>query len=411
MRVELDSAMKEAGFDGMLILGPADHNPAMRYFTGPVHISMGYLLKRAGQPPLLFHDSMERDEAALSGLPTRLVEDFEDHELRELYARDGQEATAIHLARMLKAYGLKGKVAVYGRTELGRYFGVLRRIESMLPDIEFISENTGRRLLYQIRTTKDEAEVERIRRMGEITVEVVGRTAELLISCRVRRGVLIGPDGQPLTIGDVKRQINLWLAERGAENPEGTIFSIGRDAGVPHSVGQAGSTIPIGQTIIFDIFPCEQGGGYFYDFTRTWCLDHASDEALKIYQDVRQVYEEVYASIQAGSSCRQLQQLTCEKFEALGHPTVMSDFRTQNGYVHSLAHGLGLEVHEPPNFSLAAANQNILAPGHVFTVEPGLYYPERGLGVRLEDTARIRPDGQIETLVSYPMDLVLKMKG
>jgi Xaa-Pro aminopeptidase len=204
MRVELDSAMKEAGFDGMLILGPADHNPAMRYFTGPVHISMGYLLKRAGQPPLLFHDSMERDEAALSGLPTRLVEDFEDHELRELYARDGQEATAIHLARMLKAYGLKGKVAVYGRTELGRYFGVLRRIESMLPDIEFISENTGRRLLYQIRTTKDEAEVERIRRMGEITVEVVGRTAELLISCRVRRGVLIGPDGQPLTIGDVK---------------------------------------------------------------------------------------------------------------------------------------------------------------------------------------------------------------
>jgi Xaa-Pro aminopeptidase len=411
MKDELDGSLRAAGFDGMLILGPADHNPAMHYFTGPVHISMGYLLKRVGQPPVLFHDSMERDEAALSGLPARQVEDFEDDELRELYASDGQQAAAILIARLLNDYGLTGKVAVYGRMEFGRYLGVLRRLQEMLPGLELTGESSDRRLLYQIRITKDKAEIERIRRMGEITVEVVARTADLLTSCRVRHGVLVGRDGQPLTIGDVKRQINLWLAERGAENPEGTIFAIGRDAGVPHSVGQAESTIPIGQTIIFDIFPCEQGGGYFYDFTRTWCLDHASDEALKIYEEVRNVYDEVCAAIQAGSSCRQLQQMTCQKFEALGHPTVMSDFRTQSGYVHSLGHGLGLEVHEPPNFSQAAANQDTLTAGHVFTVEPGLYYPERGLGVRLEDTARIRPDGRMETLVSYPKDLVLKMKG
>ncbi len=44
------------------------------------------------------------------------------------------------------------------------------------------------------------------------------------------------------------------------------------------------------------------------------------------------------------------------------------------------------------------------------TVEPGLYYPERGLGVRLEDTVYVRPDGTIEVLVEYPLDLVLKMK-
>jgi len=45
----------------------------------------------------------------------------------------------------------------------------------------------------------------------------------------------------------------------------------------------------------------------------------------------------------------------------------------------------------------------------VFTVEPGLYYPERGMGVRIEDTVWIRPNGQPETLVDFPKDLVLKM--
>jgi Xaa-Pro aminopeptidase len=46
----------------------------------------------------------------------------------------------------------------------------------------------------------------------------------------------------------------------------------------------------------------------------------------------------------------------------------------------------------------------------VVTIEPGLYYPERGLGVRLEDTVWMRPDGKAEILADYPLDLVLPMK-
>jgi Xaa-Pro aminopeptidase len=45
----------------------------------------------------------------------------------------------------------------------------------------------------------------------------------------------------------------------------------------------------------------------------------------------------------------------------------------------------------------------------VMTVEPGLYYPERMMGVRLEDTVWMRPDGQVELLADYPLDLVLKV--
>ncbi len=79
--------------------------------------------------------------------------------------------------------------------------------------------------------------------------------------------------------------------------------------------------------------------------------------------------------------------------------------------MHSLGHGLGLEVHEGPSFRNLEGNEDLLQPGAVFTLEPGLYYPERGLGVRLEDTLWLRPDGQVETLVDYPLDLVLKVEG
>ena len=53
---------------------------------------------------------------------------------------------------------------------------------------------------------------------------------------------------------------------------------------------------------------------------------------------------------------------------------------------------------------------NKLEPGSVFTIEPGLYYPDRGMGVRLEDTYRVTPNGEIEILADYPLDLVLPVK-
>jgi Xaa-Pro aminopeptidase len=68
---------------------------------------------------------------------------------------------------------------------------------------------------------------------------------------------------------------------------------------------------------------------------------------------------------------------------------------------------VGLFIHERPNFGPTATAQDMISPGTVFTLEPGLYYPERGLGVRLEDTYFVEPDGRIEPLVDYPLDLVL----
>jgi Xaa-Pro aminopeptidase len=222
--------------------------------------------------------------------------------------------------------------------------------------------------------------------------------------------VLLKDDSTPLTIRDVKAMINLWIAELGAENPEGTIFAIGRDAGVPHSVGTPEDLLRLGQTIVFDIYPCEAGGGYFYDFTRTWSLGYATHAAQKLYDEVRAVYDRLLEEFDLNAPFKDYQHLTCQLFEENGHQTPLHTPAPVEGYVHSIGHGVGLNIHERPFSGLTSGDDNILKPGVIFTSEPGLYYPEKGMGVRIEDTYWVRPDGKIEILAEYPYGFVLKMK-
>jgi Xaa-Pro aminopeptidase len=244
-----------------------------------------------------------------------------------------------------------------------------------------------------------------------VTTTVVWRVAHYLTSCDVRKDeVLLKEDNTPLTIGDVKSRINLWLAELGAENPEGTIFAIGKDAGVPHSSGTESDLLRLGQTIVFDIYPCEAGGGYFYDFTRTWSLGYATPEAQKLYDEVRAVFDKVMENLDLNAPFKDYQRLVCEEYEKNGHKTPLNTPSPVDGYVHSLGHGLGLNVHERPWSGLTSPDDNQLKPGVVMTVEPGLYYPDKGMGVRIEDTIWVRPDGKMEILADYPYDFVLKMK-
>ena len=69
-----------------------------------------------------------------------------------------------------------------------------------------------------------------------------------------------------------------------------------------------------------------------------------------------------------------------------------------------------LNIHERPWSRHTAEDDNILRPGVVITIEPGLYYPEKGMGVRIEDTYWVRPDGTLEKLAEYRYDFVLPMK-
>ena len=82
---------------------------------------------------------------------------------------------------------------------------------------------------------------------------------------------------------------------------------------------------------------------------------------------------------------------------------VITDAGYGEYFVHRLGHGMGIEVHEPPYIS--ASSQSILDEGMVFSVEPGIYRPDR-FGLRLEDIVIMRTDGP-EVLSGLPRDVQL----
>jgi Xaa-Pro aminopeptidase len=410
MKSDIDALMQERNLDAILITGPGQHNPAMYYLTGGAHLTSADLIKKRGEPAVLFCYPMEREEAARTGLATRNLGEYPLQELLKQHGGDMLKATIARYQMMLDEAGIRsGRIGLYGKMDAGTSLAIFNGLQQALPGLELVGE-PGNSLILQAMATKDPDEADRIRKMGQITTAVVGKVADFLSSQQVKDHTLFKKDGQPLTIGDVKQMINLWLAERGADNPEGTIFAIGSDAGIPHSTGQPGDPLRLGQTIVFDIFPCEAGGGYFYDFTRTWCLGFAPDDVQALYEDVRYAYEQVMDKLEPGAMFKTYQELTCDIFEQRGHPTIRGNPKTQEGYVHSVGHGLGLHVHERPVSGSHAGEADRLFPGTVVTIEPGLYYPQRGMGVRLEDTVWVNPAGGIETLAAYPLDLVLPVK-
>jgi Xaa-Pro aminopeptidase len=412
MKSDLDALMQSRNLDALLVLGNAENNPPMYYLTGGGHVSNATLIKKRGGEPVLFHQDMERGEAAKTGLNIRSYSEYPYKELLDEAGNDPALAAAIRLKRMFADLGLvRGRVGLYGHTDISSTFAMLAHLQRILPEVEIVGEARDGSLFMYAMETKDEAEVTRLRRIGHVTTEVVGLAADYLTSREVRSDeVLLKEDGSPLTIGDMKEKINLWLAERGAAPTEGYIFSIGRDAGLPHSQGNPSDLLRLGQTIVFDIYPQENGGGYFYDFTRTWSLGYATPEAQKLYDQVKMVFDKVMENFDLNAPFKDLNRMVCEEFEKMGHQSPLNTPTPVEGYVHSLGHGLGLNVHERPWSGLTASDDNILRPGVIVTSEPGLYYPEKGMGVRIEDSVWVRPDGKAEILAEYPYDFVLKMK-
>ena len=105
-----------------------------------------------------------------------------------------------------------------------------------------------------------------------------------------------------------------------------------------------------------------------------------------------------------------MQEAVLDYFEAQGHPTRRSHPGTNVGYTHSLGHGVGLNIHERPSIS-HMVKEDVFEKGNFITIEPGLYYPERGLGVRIEDSFIIGDDGELVSITSFHKDLVLTLKG
>ena len=405
MKQDIDRLMKERGLDAIVVAGKVHGNPAMYYLTnGTVG---GYVLKKRGEEPVLLCSPIEREEAAASGLA---IVNMSKYDFMSILREKGDRlAAAVELYRRIFAdLEVSGNVGFYGMADRGRAWMLLNALDTQLEDIEVYGDFDVT-LIDAARATKDGAEAERIREIGRRTCDIIGQTVEFLKSHGVKEEALVQADGTPLTIGRVHEQINRFIAEQRLEDPEGFIFAIGRDAGVPHNKGNPEDIVELGKTIVFDIFPCEAGGGYFADVTRTFCLGYAPPEIEKAYRDVYECHTMMLEAFEVGAEARRYQQMTCEFFESRGHPTIATDPKTEVGYVHSLGHGLGLAVHEEPRFADTPSNTDVLQHGHVFTCEPGLYYPDRDFGIRIEDDLWIDPDGEVHNLTDFPKELVVEM--
>lgn len=412
MLKDIDRLMKAQQLDGLLVSGATAHNPGMYYLTRGAALGEGTLLiKKQGKPAVLIVNPMEREEAVHSGLPVKLSTDFAAlaGSARERAKGNPVRARALFLAGLLAGFGITGTLAVAGRLDSGDAYETYAALRAARHGSRVVS---GDGLLTAVRVIKGPEEIARIKAVGKKTLAVVGDIHDFLSGQRAKGGYLVDSAGRRVTIGDIKRRIHHKLAEHGIVDAEnGTIFAQGRDAGIPHSRGNAKQPLKLGETLIFDIFPAEPGGGYFFDFTRTWCLGQANEAVLAAYSDVREIFRRVKRALRINVPTRDFQTATNDFFEAKGHPTANSHPGTTSGYVHSLGHGIGLEVHEAPSLSLRAPAAEVIKPGMVFTIEPGLYYPERGFGVRIEDTVWVNPTTRaVETIGRYPEDLIIPVR-
>src|SRR5512136_448634 len=113
MKLALDEILREKGLAGILVMGNADHNPAMVYLTGVQHVSNALLVKKTGQAPAIVVNPMEREEAARAGLQVYTFNDFQYYELYRNAGGNIALAESLFYQRILeKADLIAGKVAV-----------------------------------------------------------------------------------------------------------------------------------------------------------------------------------------------------------------------------------------------------------------------------------------------------------
>lgn len=410
MKRDIDRLLAERGLDAAVVLGSTATSPTLYYLASGAGLENAMVLFRPGERAVLVHSPIERDDAARTGMACVPNSRWDLAAIAGDVQGDLLAARVEQLRRILADHGVRGRIGFYGHGEIGQAHALLQALAAAMPDSEIAVEFSND-LFTAARITKDPAEIEALEDVARRANAVVAELAEMLSTSPVDGERLLAPGGEPLTIRHVKAFVEDACGRHGLEQPDGNIFAMAADAAVPHNEGNPEDVLALGKAIIFDFFPRRQGGGYFHDMTRTWCLGYAPDGVQEAYADVMGAFDQVVGRLEVGRLCAGYQVLTCDYFAARGHATILSDPRTEEGYVHGLGHGIGLEVHEAPSFRAMAGNTDTLQPGMVITIEPGLYYQDRGFGVRVEDTYVCDLDGGFRSITPFPKDLVLPVRG
>ncbi len=373
--------MSSRAIDTIVVPLHESMHPSFRWLTRGAKVTRGYAVQVAGREPVLVAYPMERDEAAATGLETRSVHDFAFDGIFKSAASPAHAYAELY-DRILRELGSGTSIAFFGNLPFHLYLAVAEELERRGWSVY---RSKGEDLIQLARKRKAAWEIDAIRSVGERTEQVVD---DVRIALRERRAQ---------TVGDLKRLVSAEIARLGMVEDHETILSQGRDAGIPHSRGDARAQLVDGSPIVLDIFPADRTSGYFFDLTRTFCIGPIPDELRTIHAHVFEAFALARDAMRPGTDAASYQALVCDYFESLGYATTRSDPATLSGYVHSLGHGVGLEIHEKPSFSLTPSNRDEIEVGDVVTIEPGLYFPERGIGVRIEDTFVVTESG-VESL-------------
>lgn len=413
MKADLDRLMTQRGLDAIIVAGGEQESSPRNYLSNGAHITGGLIIKKVNHPAVMIVSPMETEEAAQSGLKVYSTYDMGWAEIYKEAGFDTTKATVAYWENCLRTLDVpSGKIGIYGVGDLNVYIELVRLLDKTYPQYTFVGESASNdyTLFEEAYITKDAEELSRLKAVGERTSAVLQATWDYIASHRAEGETVVKADGTPLTIGDVKVFVKNALLERGLEDNQGMIFAQGRDAGFPHSRGAADMPLQLGQSIVFDLFPREIGAGYFHDVTRTWCIGHAPEKVRQAHNTVAEAFDIAIETFGANKPAHLMQDAVLNHFEQKGHPTIRTNPRTTSGYVHGLGHGIGLNVHEWPRVSHTSLS-DIFQTGNVFTIEPGLYYPDEGYGVRLEDSVYVTESGELISLTSFHKDLVIPLQG
>jgi Xaa-Pro aminopeptidase len=265
---------------------------------------------------------------------------------------------------------------------------------------EGIELTPSREPFAQRRRAKTQTEIEGIKRAQRACEAALDAARELLRAAAPGENGL-EVDGKPLTSEWVKRRIGEVFTEHDMLADE-FIVSHGAQSARGHDMGSG--QIKAGEPIVIDLWPRDRETGCYADMTRTYVVGDPPEALVEFQRLVKEALDKAIEDIKPGVAGRDVFVGTCEIFQAAGYRTPMTKEPgevLEDGFIHGLGHGVGLEVHEEPGMGMS--NGEPLEVGDVVTVEPGLYNPGFG-GCRLEDLVLVTEDGA-ENLTNYPYDL------
>ena len=232
-------------------------------------------------------------------------------------------------------------------------------------------------VLAQLRLRKDQAEIQKMGRAVQIAQSALEATIPL---------IKIG-----MTEKEVAAEVVIQLFKHGSdpELPFSPIVSGGPNSANPHASPsdrklQRGDLLVVDWGAAFD--------GYISDLTRTFAVGNVDAECATIHRVVQDANAAGRAAAKPGVPCAEVDQAARAVIEAAGYGQF---------FTHRVGHGIGMEGHEEPY--MRGDNMQVLESGMAFTVEPGIYLPNRN-GVRVEDNVVITELGA-EILSDMPREM------